>query len=213
MKRLFILLALGLGLFAAPAAQAQSTGCGVNYVPQVGINCANVRVNTYVGQIIDAVPAAAATDFYCVDASASKTVTIRRVRLSGTATSAANVPLTLIRRNTLDSGGTTGTLYTTSNNPANPTATATTVYYTANPTINDSTSHQTIRATELTLGSATLTAGELPAVLDWELGTPVDAYDQGAVLTKGSTQQFCLNWGGATTAGNAVYGYVEWTEE
>lgn len=212
--RLFLLIALGLGLYA-PAAHAQTpANCGVNYNPVVGVNCANVRRDTYVGQMLGLIPAAGATDFYCIDASASRTITIRRVTLSGTATAIQTPVVSMIRRNTLDTGGTAGTTpFITAFNSANPTSTATVIYYTANPTITDSTSHQTIRASVLTLTPTTAAAGDINTPLTWEFGTSVDAYNQGAVLAKGSTQQFCLNWGAATTAGNSVNGTVEWTEE
>ena len=214
MKKFILLTALlALGWFAAPVAQAQTPAqCGVNFNPVVGVNCANIRVATYNGQIAALVPAAAGTDVWCLNASASKNISIRRVQLSGTATAVATIPVVLIRRNTLDTGGTSSVPNITSNSTTNPTATAAAIQYTANPTITDSASHQTIRDTILTLGPTTPVAGELPSVIDWYFGTHNDAYNQGADLLKGSTQQFCINWGAATTAGNALYGTVEWTE-
>lgn len=216
MKKLLLSTVLALGWFATPIVPAHAqtaANCGVNYNPQIGVNCANIRAATYVGQILALVPAAAATDIYCVDASSTKNVHIRRVTLSGTATAVATIPVTMIRRNTLDTGGTSSTPNITAFDTANPTATAAVISYTANPTITDSTSHQTIRDQILVLGPTTPVAGEAPQPIIWEFGTSVDAYDQGANLTKGSTQQFCLNWNANTTAGNALYGTVEWTED
>lgn len=216
MKKLLLSTVLALGWFAAPVAPAQAqtaANCGVNYFPIIGVNCANIRQATYIGQILGLVPAAAATDVWCLNASATKSVHIRRVTLSGTATAVATIPIVLIRRNTLDTGGTSSTPNITSASTNNPTATAGPIQYTANPTITDSTSHQTIRDQILTLGPTTPVAGELPTMIDWYFGTHNDAYNQGADLAKGSTQQFCINWGAATTAGNALYGTVEWTED
>jgi hypothetical protein len=215
-KKLLLSTVLALGWFAAPVAPAHAqtpANCGVNFNPVIGVNCANIRTATYVGQIINLAPASAATDIWCIDASATKNVHIRRVSLSGTATAVATIPVNFIRRNTLDTGGTSSTPNITSFSTNNPTATAPVIQYTANPTLTDTTSHQTIRDTILTLGPTTPVAGELPSVVQWDFGTAVDAYDQGADLAKNSTQQFCINWGGATTAGNALYGTVEWTED
>lgn len=213
MKKLLLLIGLLVLGASAPASAQTPANCGVNFTPVVGVNCANVRTATYVGQILGLVPAAAASDIWCVDASSTKNVHIRRITLSGTATAVATIPVGLIRRNTLNTGGTSDTPHITAFNTGNPTATAPVIEYTANPTITDTTSHQTIRYGILTLGPTTPVAGEAPSQLVWEFGTAVDAYDQGADLKLGSTQQFCINWGVATTAGNALYGTVEWTED
>lgn len=215
MRKLLIFLGLafgfGLGLHA-PAAHAQQVGCGVNFTPQIGINCANVRSATYTGQILALVPAAAATDVWCLNASASKTVSIRRVELSGTAGTLITTPVIFIRRNTLDTGGTSTVPSITEHDlNLNPAATASAIQYSANPTVTDATSHQTIRAAMMTLNTATA-AGVSPSLI-WNFGTQVDAYDQGAVLDAGSTQQFCLNLNAATISTGSIYGTVEWTEQ
>jgi hypothetical protein len=209
MKRLFLLIGLLL-LGASAPAHAQNTPCGVNFNPVIGVNCANIRQNTYVGQILGLVPVTGATDVWCIDASATKSISIRRLELSGVATAATQVPVTFIRRNTVDTG-TAGTPNITANNTGNPTSTATLVSYTANPTITDTTSHQTIRAGYLLLGTAAVPTG-FP--IAWNFGTAVDGYNQGADLTKGTTQQFCINLGAtALGGGQLLEGYVEWTEQ
>lgn len=213
MKKLLLLAGLMLGLYAPtlPAHAQTPANCGVNFTPVVGVNCANVRTATYVGQILNLTVASAGTDFWCVDASATKSVSIRRVVLSGVATANGTVPVSMIRRNTLDTG-TAGTPNITALSVNNPTSTATVVSYAANPTITDSTSHQTGRVTYLTLTTAATPTTEAIPVL-WEFGTSVDAYNQGFDLAKNSTAQLCLNFGGATAAGNILNGYVEWTEQ
>lgn len=203
MKRILLAGVAALGLIAPASAQ-------VNAVPQVGVNTANLRAQTYVGQINGVVLASSATDFACINASSSKKVSIRRVALSGTAGTLITTPISLIRRNTKDTGTSTA-MNITKNNTTNAAATASGVSYTANPTITDSTSHQTIRTAEITfpVSGTNAVGGDR---LEWFFGTQVDAYNQGADLTAGSTQQFCLN-AGAVTTGATVYGTVEWTEQ
>ena len=65
MKKLLLSLALALGLYA-PIAPAHARGCGVNFVPAVGVNCANVRQITYIAAILKLVPASSSTDFFCI---------------------------------------------------------------------------------------------------------------------------------------------------
>jgi hypothetical protein len=156
------------------------------------------------------VPAASASDVWCIDASATKSIHIRRVELSGTAGTAVTLPVVFIRRNTLDTGGTSATPSITKAITSNAASTATVISYTANPTITDSTSHQTIRSSELTL--PVTSAGNADRVT-WVFGTAVDAYDQGADLLKGSTQQFCLNLGVVSVSSGLLNGIVEWTED
>jgi hypothetical protein len=213
-KKLLLSTVLALGWFATPVAPAHAqtaANCGVNFNPTIGVNCANIRQATYVGQIIGLVPQAAASDIFCIDGSATKAIHVRRVELSGTATAAGSAPITFIKRNTLDTG-TAGTPNITKLSVNNPAATATLVSYTANPTITDTTSHQTARASVLILSNVTTPAVSQPVV--WAFGTPVDAYEQGFDIAKGATTvQICINYGLATTAGNLLYGMVEWTED
>ena len=213
MKKLLLSTVLALGWFATPIVPAHAqtpANCGVNFNPVVGVNCANVRKPTYVAQILGLVPVTGASDIYCLNASASKNIRIRRVKLSGIATAATNVPVSLIRRNTLDTG-TAGTPFIAAMNGGNPTTTASAVTYTANPTITDTTSHQTVRASYLLLGTAAV-----PLVpVEWDFGTAIDAYDQGADLVSGATTtQYCINFGAtALGGGQTVSGFIEYTEE
>src|SRR5258705_3594725 len=109
MKRLLLTCAL-VGALAAPAA-AQ-----VNVVPQVGLTTAYLGRQTYSAGFIGLVPAASATDVICLAGSATKTVKLQNIRLSGTASTLVTLPVTLVRRVTVATGG------TASNNNAHPAA-------------------------------------------------------------------------------------------
>ena len=83
MKKLLLSSVLALGLYA-PAftiTPAHAVGCGVNFTPTIGVNCANVRVATYSAAILKLVPAATPTDFFCISGSATKTIHVRRIEL------------------------------------------------------------------------------------------------------------------------------------
>lgn len=219
MKKLFLSTVLALGWFAAPVAPAHAqsaANCGVNYNPTIGINCANFRQVTYTQSITGLVPAASATDFWCLQGSSTTNVHITRIELSGKAGTLITTPVNLIRRNTLDTGtASTAILSVAPLSFSNPTAGATMVAYDStggNPTITDSTSHQGIRYAEITFpvsGTSAMPADRLV----WSFGTGVESYDQHANITKGSTQEICLNLGAVSVSTGALYGSMEWTED
>ena len=205
MKRSLALLA---SLLCASSALAQ-----VNSVPQTGVNVANTRQQTYVGTSIGLVPAAAATDVFCIAASPTRTVAIRRIEISGLAGTAIAVPFTILRRAALDTGGTaaTGTALPVAGlmNTTNAASGATLTAYTANPTINDA-SPALLRSQTLVVPTA---ATPSPDQILWYFGTYNDQYDQGIDLVKGTTQQMCVNLNGSTISTGLLYIDVEWVEQ
>lgn len=218
MKRLLPLVALGLGLYA-PAAHAQTPiGCGINYNPVVGVNCGNVRGNTYSAAIKSLVPeATAATDFFCITASPTRKIHVSRIELSGTGTAATQV-INLFHNSVKDTG-TTAVVATYGPVPeplstGNPTATAITVAYNStsgNPTGGVSNTATLIRSGEFAVVAATV---GIPApALVWSFGTTTEGYDQRLDLAAGGTDQYCLNFNGATVTASVLQGYIQWTEE
>lgn len=213
MKRLLLLIGLALGL-AAPASHAQAQGCGVNFTPAIGINCANVRANTYSAAILKLVPAASSTDVFCINGSATKAVHVRRWELYATGTG-ISVPVYLNHNLGLDTG--TAAVAATYGpvpeplNSANPAATATTVAYNTTggvPSIGGTVI--TIRSGVLLVSLATTPVASQP--IEWSFGTAIDGYDQGLDIPAGATtEQYCLNLN-ATSPGGTLNGYVEWTE-
>ena len=222
MKKLFLSTVLALGWFAAPIAPAQAqtapSSCGVNFNPVVGVNCANIRQPTYVVAMTGLVPASAATDFFCIggpSGTATKNIHIRRWQVSGVATTLVTTPVLLIRRPTADTGTAATVTYVSlvhGYNVSNPTNTATVVGYNStggNPTVVAGVNYG---AREITLPVSGTSAMPSDQQI-WRFGTPVDSYEQGLDITKGQTVQYCLNLNGATIAGGALYGEIEWTED
>ena len=209
MKTLLLSTALVLGLAAPALAQ-------VNVVPQIGVNTANLRANTYSAAIKSLVPeATAGTDFFCISGSSSKTIAINRIEISGTGTAATQV-INLNHNLGLDTGttavvGTYGPVPNklSSNNPA---ATATTVAYNStsgNPTIGGTVT--LIRSGELGVVASTVGIPAPPLV--WTFGSPSEFYNQRLVIPAGATtEQYCLNFNGATVTAAVLQGYIEWTE-
>lgn len=204
MKKLLALM-LGAVAFTAPAA-AQP-------VPQVGVTFGYIAKVTYSAGFIGLVPAAATTDLICIAGSATKTVKLQTLKISGSGT-AISVPATLLKRVSADTGGTAAS---TTANPANniskrdsgnQTATATVIAYTANPTIVDTTPSY-IDSANLGVVATTVGVVNAPIVFDYDK----DGVNlRQAPTLKGVAEQICLNLN-ATTATALLSGAITWTEE
>ena len=207
MKKLLLSTALVLGLCAPALAQ-------VNVVPQVGVNTANLRQNTYSAAIKALVPASAATDVFCIDGSATKNIHVTHWELYATGTG-ISVPVLLNHNLGLDTGtaAVAATYGPVANklSSSNPTATATVVAYNStggNPTIGGTVT--TIRSGVLIVSLATTPV--VSQYINWNFGTQAGFYNQALDIPAGATtEQYCLNLT-ATSPGGTLNGYVEWTE-
>jgi len=213
MLRKFSLALFALAL-AASAAFSQ-----VNVVPQIGITTGYLPKNTYSAGFIGLVPAASATDLTCISASASKTVRVVEFRISGSAGTAVGLPITALRRTSLDTGGTAAT---TTANPANTiishdttvapnsSATATLIAYTANPTIND-TSPTYLDSQQVNFPTTAAGSGSVAGLFN--PGLYIEDNVQTWSLQKGTNQQICVNLNGISISSGVLTGKWTWTEE
>ena len=209
MKKLLLSTALVLGL-AAPAF-AQS----VNVVPQVGVNQANIRSQTYDAAILKLVPASSSTDVFCISGSSSKNIHVNRWELYSTGTG-ISVPVYLNHNLGLDTG--TAAVASTYGPVANPlrstnvAATATVVAYNSTggvPTIGGTVT--TLRSGVMYTQLATTPVASQPIL--WNFGTQISFYNQSLDIPSGATtEQYCLNLN-TTSPGGTLNGYVEWTED
>lgn len=154
--------------------------------------------------------AAAATDFATIQGSATKKVTVTRILVGGVATAATSATISLIKRSTLDTGGTPvampGVLLDTSIIAEASKAVA--QVYTANPGA---------------LGTAAAPSGGTLASVVVPLGTAAAPVPQTAVtagvggfvgiVLNGPAEQLCVNAGGATIAGASLNVTFEWQEQ
>ena len=209
LSKLFLASVL-LGALQWAPALAQS-------FPQPGVISGFVPKQTFRAVSIGLVLPATPTDFFCIAGAASKTIKVNKFDISGTVTTAVNIPVVVIRRAALDTGGTAAS---TTANPANTigknvttngSPVATLIAYTANPSINDS-SPTYLGVVTLPLAAATGSGNRI--VLDFnddELGLT-----QPPTMVNGqTTQQICLNGNSsaATLTGNLLNITIEWTEE
>lgn len=203
-------LLAGAGLFALLSAAAAQ----VNTVPQVGVTSGYVAKVTYSAGFFGLVPPASATDMVCIAGSANKTIRVLNFTLSGTATTAVSVPVMLVRRVTVDTGGTAAS---TTANPANTiakrdvnsvAASAVPISYTAVPTITDS-SPTYIAAQSLNLSPLATASAITP--LSFDFSPLVDLTQPPALV--GAAAQMCLNFGAVSVTGGVLNGSITWTEE
>jgi hypothetical protein len=204
-----LLLGTVAGFALTSAALAQ-----INSVPQVGVISGILKKSTYSAVALALPPAASATDIACIAGSSTKTVIVRRVTVTGTAGTLVTAPFTMVRRTSVDSGGTAAT--TTANwantisqrDSNDAAASATLISYSANPTIND-TSPTYIASAHLTI--PVTSAGTVTNPIVWEFDTPF-SFVKGVVL-RGATQQACINLNGVSVSSGLLHISIDWTEE
>ena len=208
MKKLILLsAALVLGLIALAFAQ-------VNSVPQVGVISGINRTQTYTASSVALVPAASATDFWCLNGSTSKNVSIRQITIAGTAGTAITTPVLVNLNHSLDTIGTPATglalPVAVPLNTTNAAATATPTAWTANGTVNDATPN--LLSVLVPTFQVTTTAN-LQTIQYF--GTSVDELNQGLDIVKAATvvQQICLNMNGKTVSTGLLNITVVWTEQ
>jgi hypothetical protein len=217
MNRLrFLLVAALLGALCAPSA-AQ-----VNLVPQTGFTSGYLAKNTYSSAFFGLVPVVTSgTDQVCISGSASKIIRVQRITIWGTtATAPQSVPLALVRRTSLDTGGTAAG---TTANPGvttqiasrdtgqatNASASAVLVSYTAAPTIVDS-APVYVDAQMLVMPIVTSVMQAAPA--DFYYARDIENNLQ-TITLRGATQQLCINNTAALTNASLWSGTIVWTEE
>ena len=208
MKRLLLGAVALLALGGIAASQ-------VNVVPQVGLNTANLRQNTYTAAIHGLIPAASTTDFFCISGSTTKTIKIHRIELSGSGTLGSS-PVYLNHNSALDTG--TAAVVATYGPVAfplmssNPTATAVVTAYNTtggNPTIGGTAI--IFRVGNIVVApTSTTTIGMDRRV--WQFGTVTSMYDQSLIIPPNTTEQYCLNLA-ASSLTAVLGGTIEWTEE
>lgn len=210
MRRILLSLGLLFGLLASAAAQA------INTVPQVGVTSAYQKQLTYSAVSVGLVPAASATDIFCIAGSSSRSISIKQITISGTAGTLVTAPFTALRRATLDTGGTAATgaalPVAAPNISTDPASVATLTAYTANPTINDS-SPVYFRSSVLSLNTTSALVGMLPLVWSWgeRIGDFTKALDI-PKSTAGAAQQVCVNLNATSISSGLLNVDITWVE-
>jgi hypothetical protein len=158
---------------------------------------------TYSVGVLAFTPVATPTDFWQIVGSATKTVRVLRIAISGIATAAISVDVQMFRRSAASTGGTPTPPTIASHDANDSSATAVVNTFAANPALGASAG--VLRAQKLNLG-ATGAAGQIV----WDFTT---RNSKGLVL-RGIAQQLSLNWNGAAVpAGTLLDIDVEFSEE
>lgn len=210
MKRILLSIGLLLGLTTLASAQCAQVS-GINSVPVPGITCASEPiVTTYAATSVGVVPASAATDLACITGSATKTIRVQYIRISGSSGTLVNVPITILKRASADTGGTPATSTALpvpySLDSSNAAASATTIAYTANPTLVDATPG--ILDNDIVAFVTTGTASTNGAII---FDYTARNFMQAPVL-RGIAQQICVNLNAITVTTGSVNISFRWTE-
>jgi len=153
--------------------------------------------------------AVTATDFATLSGAAGKIITLNRIAISGVATAATSATLLLIKRTTLDTGG-------TATNPAGvlidsgqsaEAARAVMAAYTANPAaLGTATAPLGGTLAAFTVGLGTAAAPQPQTILSGDIvGSP-------NIVLRNSTDQIAINANSVTIAGGLVSVTFVWTE-
>lgn len=193
-------LSTGAGCTATSVA-----GCGarVGNDKTLATNTEGRRA-TYRAVISGLVPVASATDVVYIPGSATKTVRVTRVLVTGTAGTAVSVPVILVKRSAANTGGTCAAMTAVPIDSANAVATAAPASCTANPTLGTAVGTVASLSTFLSLSSAS-GANTSPIIFGTDGGQPL--------ILRGVAQTLGVNFGGVSVSSGVVSVTLEWTEE
>jgi hypothetical protein len=211
MRRQFITaFFLGLvGLAACQTAPPPEKKLGSSVFP--GTATALGDLPTYTTSVTQSVFVAAATDVFCVNGSASKTIVVVRFDFgcTTTATTAQAMNISLHTHSAANTGSTPVTTNGVPHDLSDPTSSGTYTKYTVtNPTIGGDVGPVRQAYASCQGQGASAVDNGIPVL--WDFG--VDAAK--AIVLRGVAQQFCLNFNGATLlAGLQATWAVTWTEQ
>lgn len=148
-------------------------------------------------------PASAATDIFTLTGSATKTIRIHKIRISGTTTSGSPIKInvSLVKRSTANTGGTRVAVAVVPHDSNNVAATATVGHYTANPVLG--TLIGAVRAVSVGITSQGLVGGDLEF--------HYDATSQPLIL-RGVNEQLAISLNGGSVTGPVFSIFAELSE-
>lgn len=151
---------------------------------------------------VNVAAAAAATDIATITGSATTTVFVTKVVISGIQTTAGLNDVLLIKRSTADTGGTSAAGTALPHDSGDAAATATVLAYTANPTTG--TTVAALRRNYLPIAGVTSVVNPVVEYKFGELGRPL--------ILRGIAQVLAVNLNGATITGGTFDVNFEWFE-
>jgi hypothetical protein len=160
---------------------------------------------TYSAAATNIAPAATPTDVFTIYGSASKTVKVQRILVTGTQTTAGLVTVVLAKRSTTNTGGTSTSTTAVPNDSNNAAATATCLSYTANPTSTGTLVGNVYSAKILINKPADTTSNIIDLIPSAMFGQPI--------VLRGTSQGLAVNFNSVTLTGGSVSCTIVWTEE
>ena len=154
------------------------------------------------------VVAASATDIATLTGSATKTIRVTHLEVSGIATTILETSVQVFVRTTADTAGASTAPTVVPHDQNSPAATAAMAVYTANPTVNDGTA-RLIRSQKVLFNIAAPAAGSESTRLVLDYGNRPSQ----ALVLRGVAQQLAVNLAGVTVAGPSIDVSFEWTED
>ena len=171
-----------------------------------------ILLPTYRACSIDPFAAATTADvpWFLIEGSATKTVTVKRIVVSGfSLTDIAYAAINVVKYSTAASGGTATTAPQIPLDTANAAGTASLVkYYTAAPT--PGTTVGNIASRRVLLQDTTAAAAGIPNIVEFNFG---DIPHSHGVVLRGIAQGLGLEWPVAPATAVTMSVDVEWTEE
>mgnify|MGYP001617855685 CR=1 FL=1 len=186
----------------APAVVALSAGTSTAGAVALsdGLNA------TYSASITALASAASCTDLFTITGSATKTVRITRLEISGQATTAAAAQVILLVRSTANLTGTSTTPTVVPHDSASAVGTAVVRAYTVNPGTLGTLVGNIKSVYTFLAAPATATVDSEPLFFDFGVRPSQ------AIVLRGTTQVFAVNLNAATVTGGAWDINLEWTE-
>jgi hypothetical protein len=149
--------------------------------------------------------AANPTDVFTITGSATKTVLIQKIKLSGTQQNAGSADFIFIRRSTANTGGTSTTITAGQHDSNDAAPTATVRAYTANPTLG--TAAGNIRFSSVFIPSKSGTGGS-PTLFPFG-----DIPNESPIVLRGTSQVLAINMNSVTMSNSSLDFCVQWKEQ
>jgi hypothetical protein len=167
------------------------------------------RIPTYSAATANFAANAAAQDILAIFGSATKTVRLKRIALSGRASAAGQLDVTLVKRSSAASSSTSAALTAVPHDSViDAAATAQIVTYSSSGTTGAIQAIGMMRAQQANVSQAGSGGAAIP--VEWHFG---DVNDQSAVL-RSTSEFFALSLPGSTApAGIVLNLFAEWSEE
>jgi hypothetical protein len=205
MKKIFF---LGLAFVAVLGSYALAQRPGVNSTLQTVFAIPlDGSMRTYGAAKAAVSPGSAtATDVFEICGSASNTIRVTRIAMSGRATAVSSVDVGLLKRSTASSGGTFDPVTPTAFDSNSAAATATLKAFSLNPTVG--TLVGALIQRQLQLGNLTTGVGGEPLLIEFNANRAAS----GPIALRGTGQCLVVNLNGANLPGNSLNFSAEWTE-